>query len=118
MIHERRQFGNRGEDLAAAFFESRGFRIVQRNWTSRVGEIDVICEKGNVTHFVEVKTRRTLEYGNPEEAVTPTKLRHLRYAVESYLRSVSTPPRDYQIDVLAITAIPGKKPEFHYIEGV
>lgn len=118
MVDERRKFGDRGEDLATAFFSSHGFRIVQRNWTSRVGEIDLICEKNGVTHFVEVKTRRTLEYGNPEEAVTPTKLRHVRYAVESYLRSVSTPPKDYQIDVLAITALPGQKPEFHYVEGV
>lgn len=118
MVDERRKFGDRGEDLAAAFFSSRGFTIVKRNWTSRVGEIDLICEKEGVTHFVEVKTRRTLEYGNPEEAVTPTKLRHLRYAVESYLRSVSSPPRDYQIDVLAITALPGKKVEFYYIENV
>lgn len=118
MVDARRTFGNRGEDLAAVFFETRGFRVVERNWSSPVGEIDLICEKDRVTHFVEVKTRRTLEYGKPEEAVTPTKLRHLRRAIESYLRFCKTPPQDYQIDVLAITALPGQKPEFYYIEEV
>lgn len=118
MVDERRKFGDRGEDVAAAFFVARGFRVIGRNWSTRMGEIDLICEKDGVTHFIEVKTRRSLEYGNPEEAVTPTKLRHLRLAVETYLRSTSTPLSDYQIDVLAITAIPGTKPEFYYIEGV
>jgi putative endonuclease len=114
----RRRFGNRGEDLAAVFFMSKGFRIADRNWSCRAGEIDLICEREGVTHFVEVKTRKTLEYGNPEEAVTPTKLRHLRRAVESYLQSASAPPVRYQVDVLAITSVPGTPPEFHYVENV
>jgi len=113
----RRRFGNRGEDLAAVFFMSKGFRIVARNWSCRAGEIDLICERDGVAHFVEVKTRKSTEYGNPEEAVTPAKLRHLRRAVESYLQSASAPPVRYQVDVLAITTVPGAPPAFHYVEN-
>jgi putative endonuclease len=114
----RRRFGNRGEDLAAVFFISKGFRVVARNWSCRVGEIDLICERDGVTHFVEVKTRKTTEYGNPEDAITRTKLLHLRRAIESYLLSSRTPPKRYQADALAILEEPGKPPEFHYVENV
>ncbi|MCI0479118.1 YraN family protein [Candidatus Uhrbacteria bacterium] len=114
----RRRFGDRGEDLAAAFFMSKGFRVLKRNWSCRAGEIDLICERDGVTRFVEVKTRKTTAYGNPEEAVTATKLRHLGRAIEGYLRASSTPPTRYQVDVLGILAIPGNKPEFHHVENV
>ncbi len=114
----RRRFGDRGEDRAAAFFESRGFDIVARNWITRMGEIDLICVRNGVTHFVEVKTRRSLEFGYPEEAITPTKLRHLYRAIEMYLASSRCPPTRYQIDALAILAEPGKKPEYHYVENI
>lgn len=117
-LDPRRRFGNRGEDLAAVFLLSKGFKILERNWSCRAGEIDLICEKNNVVHFVEVKTRKTLEYGNPEGAITPAKLRHLRSAVALFLQSSKTPPQNYQLDVLAILAIPGKPPDFHYIENI
>lgn len=97
---------------------SRGFRILERNWSCRLGEIDLICEKGGVVHFVEVKTRKTTEYGNPEEAITPTKVRHLRRAIELYLMISKTPPRDYQADALAIMLAAGKPPEYYYIENI
>ncbi|MFA5185980.1 MAG: YraN family protein [Patescibacteria group bacterium] len=117
-MDQRREFGNRGEDLAAVFFELRGFRVVARNWNCRLGEIDLIVERAGVTHFVEVKTRRGVTYGNPEEAITQTKLQHLAKAIELYLRACPEPPADYRVDALAILAIPGQKPEFHYIENI
>ena len=101
----RRQFGNRGESLATVYLLAQGFNILERNWSCRLGEVDVICERAGVTHFVEVKTRKTLEYGRPEEAITPTKLRYLRRAVEWYLQSSKTPPRDYQVDALATVGL-------------
>jgi putative endonuclease len=114
----RRRFGNRGEDLAAVFLMARGFRILARNWSCRLGEIDVIAEKDGVTHFVEVKTRRSQAYGNPEEAITRNKIQHLARAIQVYLQTSRTPPRDYQMDALAILAVPGEAPEYHFIENV
>jgi len=113
----RRRFGDRGEDLAAAFFTLRGFRVICRNWSCRMGEIDLICEKDGIVHFVEIKTRRSTTYGHPEEAITRTKLEHFRRAIETYLRSAQPAPREYQADALAITVTDGK-PEFHYIENI
>lgn len=117
-MDRRRKFGNRGEDLATVFFISKGFEVVERNWNCRAGEIDLICEKNGVTHFVEVKTRKSLIYGYPEEAILPTKLRHLRRAIEAYLAFSRRPPTRYQIDALAILAESGKPPVFNYIENV
>lgn len=117
-MDERRRFGNRGEDLAAVFFELRGFRIIGRNWNCRLGEIDLIAEKDGIIHFVEVKTRRTLTYGRPEEAITPTKLAHLARAIESYLRTRNDQLTEYRVDALAITMLPGKPPEFHYVQDI
>lgn len=114
----RRAFGDRGEDLAVAFFIQRGFTIIARNWQTRVGEIDVICQKNDVIHFIEVKTRRTLAYGRPQEAITPRKLQHLRRSVEAYLQSLRTRPQRYQVDALAILAEHGKPPVFEYIEHI
>ncbi|MFA5935926.1 MAG: YraN family protein [Patescibacteria group bacterium] len=117
-LDPRRRFGNRGEDLAAVFLMSRGFKILARNWSCRLGEIDVIAEKNGAVHFVEVKTRRSRMYGNPEDSITRTKLLHLRRTIEVYLQQARSAPRNYQADALAITAIPGQKPEFYYVENI
>jgi len=114
----RRRFGDRGEDLAAAFFMARGFSLVARNWRCRAGEIDLIMARGGRLHFIEIKTRRTTDYGHPEEAITPQKLQHLRRAIETYLQSAPVQPWAYQADALAIMLVPGGKPEFHYIENI
>ncbi len=112
----RRRFGDKGEDLATAFFLSRGFKIMERNWSCRLGEIDLIVERGGITHFVEVKTRRSLVFGYPEEAITRAKLKHLVRAIEMYLREKNV--QDYRVDALAITVIPDKPPEYHYVENI
>lgn len=117
-MDRRKVFGTRGEDLAAAFFLERGFRIVRRNWSCRMGEIDLIVERDGILHFVEVKTRRTATYGHPEEAITEAKLRHFARAIEAYLASSSRSVRSYQADALAISILEGGSPQFHFVEHV
>lgn len=114
----RRRFGDSGEDLAAVFLMARGFKILQRNWSCRLGEIDLIVSKGETVHFVEVKTRRSRSFGNPEDSITRKKLLHLRRTVDVYFAQAKVMPREYQMDALAITAIPGERPEYHFIENI
>lgn len=114
----RRRFGNRGEDLAAVFFIQKGFRIVERNWLCRLGEIDLILEKEGVVHFVEVKTRKNLTFGYPEAAITGKKLRHLARAIEVYISRSGFRLTKYQADALAIVLGEGIEPQFHYIEHI
>ncbi len=118
MEDARKAFGRRGEDRAAAFFRSRGFEVVERNWSCRAGEIDLICQKDGRIHFVEVKTRRSRMYGNPEESITEGKLIRLQRAVELYMSKKRLAWDGVQIDALAILVPPGEEPEYHYIEDI
>ena len=118
MPHERRLFGDSGEALAVAYFLARGFAVVMRNWSCPLGEIDLVIEKEGTTHFVEVKTRRSLEFGYPEESITPTKLRKLARTIEMYLNYAQHSPKSYQADALAITILPNTEPEYHYVEHI
>lgn len=114
----RKADGRLGEDLAVRFFESKGFRVLERNWLHRLGEIDLIVERGGEVRFVEVKYRHTLMFGYPEEAITGAKLRHLERAIFCWLEAQAKPPKSYQADALAITALPGKELEYFWIEDL
>ena len=114
----RGSLGRRGEELAEAFLRTKGFKVLESNWRCRMGEIDLIVAKGEEIRFIEVKTRLTTTYGYPEEAVTKTKLRHLRNCVEIWLRNPRIHPKSYQVDVIAIQLLPGSKPQIDWIEAV
>ena len=81
----RKALGRLGEDLACRHLEGEGFHIVERNWRTRQGEIDVVARRGDLIAFVEVKARRGEEYGEPEESVTPAKARRIRHVAAQYL---------------------------------
>lgn len=101
-MDERRIFGNQGEALAADYLKSKGFRILERQFARPYGEIDLICLDGNEVVFVEVKSRRTNQYGYPEDSVTPKKIRHLLRVVEEYLLFSNLCESQWRIDVVAI----------------
>ena len=117
-MDSRKADGKIGEDLAAAFLTGKGFSVIDRNWNHRLGEIDLIVERDGEVRFIEVKYRNTLEFGRPEEAITGKKLRHLERAILLWLEEQKTPPKRYQADAVAITALPGKQPEFYWIENI
>jgi putative endonuclease len=99
----RRAKGKNAEDIAAAFLESKGMRIVERNFHfGRAGEIDLIAEDGETLVFIEVKSRSSTLYGSPEEAVTPAKRRALRKAAEGYLYVRGVADRECRFDVVTI----------------
>ncbi|HVM90779.1 MAG TPA: YraN family protein [Verrucomicrobiae bacterium] len=114
----RKEDGRRGEDLAAAFFIAKGFEIVGRNWNHRLGEIDLIISRAGEIRFVEVKYRRSLTYGRPEESITGAKLRHLERAILLWLETQKPVPKRYQADALAITELPGSPIEYTWIEQI
>ena len=88
----KRLFGKSGESLAADYLEQSGYRILFRNYWCRMGEIDLIAQKDNCIHFVEVKTRTGEFYGSPSESVTWHKIDKMRLAAESYMKSVAGMP--------------------------
>lgn len=93
-----------GEDLALRYLIKHGYRLVERNYRTRRGEIDLILRKEGTLVFVEVKLRRGTGFGDPLEAVTPRKQATLRYLAERYL-AVREPDFDtVRFDVVGILA--------------
>jgi putative endonuclease len=97
------EFGRWGEEVAAVHLEGMGYELVERNWRSEYGEIDLVTRHGDVWIFVEVKARRTGAFGTPEEAVTAAKQRRLLEAAQAYLAEHDLDEVAWRIDVVAIT---------------
>ena len=82
----RKNVGDIGENFAADLLANAGFQIIERNYRTKAGEIDIIAIKNGVLHFVEVKTRNGDQYGYPSEAVTAAKQLRIKKAAEHYLQ--------------------------------
>lgn len=108
--------GTEGEELAAVWLQSKGFVIKEVNWRHRHWEVDIIAEKGDTLHFIEVKTRRSTLYGNPEESITKEKFKHLKNAAEQY-QFLNPGWKWIQFDVLAIL-LKGDKTEYWFNQDV
>jgi putative endonuclease len=81
--------GKLGEDIAAHYLRNKGYKIIERNFKTPFGEVDIIAEKGERLAFVEVKYRTTLAYGQPYEAVNKAKLHKLRQLANYYCQKNS-----------------------------
>lgn len=77
--------GWRGEDAALGYLEKKGWKMLQRHFRTRQGEVDLVMQDGQTLVFVEVKTRRSRAFGAPEEAVDERKLGRMQAAAEIYL---------------------------------
>jgi len=99
--------GKLGEDLACTYLAKLGYKIIERNFRIRGGEIDIIALDGSTLVYVEVKTRSSFQFGRGEEAVTPVKIKFLERAAKFYRnnRKNLKLPQLERIDVLAIDLI-------------
>lgn len=101
---DHRLLGERGEDIAVRALRAEGYAILERNFRTPVGEIDVIAEAEGLLCFIEVKWRRDSTAGHPAEAVTPEKQRRLSRAAEWYLAKWKKTGSACRFDVVAILA--------------
>jgi putative endonuclease len=106
--------GKKGEELAAEYLSSLGYEILERNYRFEKSEVDIIARIGNDLVFVEVKTRTTALFGNPEEAVSAAKRKKMIQAAENYLETKQS-GLEPRFDVIAITGTTSKH-EIHHIE--
>lgn len=116
-----RELGTAGERYAEAFLAQHKFRILDRNWRCRIGEIDIICvsDIDDVLAFVEVKTRTSTRFGSGAEAITAAKMRRLRMLAELWLEHHPHAPMTatVRIDVIAVTANGSASPDIEHIRG-
>ncbi len=102
MTDERVRLGRRGEALAAVRLAELGYTVVERNYRCPHGEIDLIARQGEAWVFVEVKTRRGVRFGTPEEAITLRKQSHLIAAAQHYLEARALGDVAWRIDAVAV----------------
>ena len=103
-----KETGRIGEELARNFLKEKGYQIVKSNFSTRFGEIDLICKDGDMTVFVEVKTKHGLEFGTPEEMFTKGKEDRVKRMASVYLEGREITCR---IDMVAVVLGDNNKPE-------
>ncbi len=102
MTEERLSLGRWGEEEAVRFLRRLGMKIVERNFRTPVGEIDIIARHGRTLVFIEVKTRRGNLFGTPQEAVGPFKQRQIVRTAQWYLNNGSGRGLQPRFDVIAV----------------
>ena len=94
--------GDLGEQKAVEFLKRRKYKILERNYKNKIGEIDIIAQQKKKMIFVEVKTRSSLQYGNPAEAVNYHKQKKIRQVAECYLQQNKLEDADMRFDVIEV----------------
>ena len=114
------QRGRWGEDLAVRHLERLGLVVLERNWRSRTGEIDIVARDGQTDTlvFCEVKTRSSEDFGSPLAAVTPRKVRRLRALASEWMRAHDRSAREMRIDVIGILLSTRGAPYIEHLRGV
>ena len=99
---KRRDTGIQGEKLAKGFLKKRGYRILETNYRCPEGEIDIVAKHKDSLVFVEVRTKTSLEFGSPEESITPTKKERMRATAFHYRQTHNDLPLLWRIDFVAV----------------
>lgn len=94
--------GKTGEDIAVKFLKGSGYRIIQRNYKNTLGEIDIIAYDRGILVFVEVKTRTSLSFGYPQEAITHNKQKQLNKVALSYCKQYNLVHTSARFDIVSI----------------
>jgi len=110
-MHQHIDLGKKGEDMAAQWLSAKGFAILCRNWRHGRHEVDIIASREAVLHIIEVKIRRTITYGRPEESISRKKFQNIMQGAAGWLAQFPGHKR-IQYDVLAITLNTRALPEF------
>ncbi len=115
-LHNK-SLGTQGETLAANYLAARGYKILERNFRAGHQELDIIAEHSDILHFVEVKTRRAVQFGLGEDAVHKRKLGSLLKAIDAYLARFEKEP-EWQLDLIVVELWKNGQPQFFHYESL
>jgi putative endonuclease len=110
--------GAYGERVAERFLVEAGLVVLERNWRCALGEIDIVARDGDCLVVCEVKTRSTVAFGHPAEAVTRAKAIRLRALAVEWVRARGVRPRDIRIDVVSVLRSPRGPAEVSHLKAV
>lgn len=97
-----RELGNQGELIAADYLLKKNYELLERNYKVKLGEIDLIARKKNIIVFVEVKTRKSLSYGFPSQAVDIRKQRKIIQVAQVYIANLGIQNYEFRFDIIEI----------------
>lgn len=117
MTGKRRQRGQHGEEIASTYLEQQGYRIAQRNYRNRYGEIDIIAWDDSILVFIEVKTTTALAFGMPQEKVDTRKQRKLTAVAMAYVLHHHIRNTSLRFDVIGVTFTPQGAPDVAHIQA-
>ncbi|MGD8470245.1 MAG: YraN family protein [Desulfobacterales bacterium] len=104
MRNWKQKFGEQGEALAARRLKKAGYKIIETNYRTRLGEIDIIAKDKDTIVFVEVKSRRSVYFGNPKQAVTLQKQKKISMVALYYLKSTGQSTAKARFDVVTVVS--------------
>ena len=102
MTDRKQKIGKKGESIAVRYLKKQGYRIIELNYRSKAGEIDIIAREKRSLVFVEVKTRSSRSFGSPKWAITPKKQKAISMAALYYLKMTNQNDVDARFDVVSI----------------
>lgn len=111
-----RELGNEGEDIAAAYLESKDWLILDRNYFFEKAEVDIVATDRNYIIFIEVKSRSSTYFGRPEEFVTPQKEANIKKAAEAWVYERKMETAVVRFDVISIVQSGNEAPEITHFE--
>ena len=102
MLNRRQKFGEKGEALAVRHLKNAGYKIIETNYRTQLGEIDIIAKEKDTIVFVEVKSRRSVHFGNPKQAVTFQKQKKISMVALYYLKITDQSNAKARFDVVTV----------------
>ena len=109
MLNQRQKFGEKGESMAARYLKKAGYKILEKNYRTQLGEVDIIAKDGGTIVFVVVKSRRSVQFGSPKWAVTPQKQRKISMVALQYLKTRAWSNAKARFDVVTVIATKEKQ---------
>jgi putative endonuclease len=116
----KKQRGEAGEKLACSALKKKGYRIIERNYRCRYGEIDIIARHKDSLVFIEVRSKTGASFGSPEESITSAKKQRLVSTALDYLNAHGKPDENWRFDFVAVRfeAGPGKHADVEILQNV
>jgi len=102
MLNIRQKFGEKSESIAVSYLKKQGYKILEQNYRTKLGEIDIIAREKGTIAFIEVKARKSKNFGNPKWAVTPKKQRKISMVALQYLKTTMQSNVKARFDVVSI----------------
>lgn len=109
--------GRKGEDLAQAFLKKQGYRIIGRNYKTRLGELDIIGEDRGTVVFIEVRSASSKAFGSPEYSIDRKKKNQIAKIAVSYIKERGLENRDCRFDVVCVEGVNSPEPKLNLIKN-